>query len=256
MSRRTIVITADDFGRSAENNAGVMAAHRAGVLTTASLMVGEPGFPEALALARGDGSLAVGLHVCLSDGVPVSRPSDIPRLVGSDGRFPDNEQMLHRAVYSRAGRRQIRAEIAAQFETFAATGLVCDHVDVHRNSHMHPLVAIEIFRAAAARNIQFVRVPYDPVIERPRRAADPLRFGRTSVLRWLAAFYGLRFADRVIGRDWKDPARLAALIAVLPGGTSELFFHPVICEGDHMFRADLPVMLDGQVALALHNSRM
>lgn len=249
-----ICITADDFGRSSENNAGVLAAHRAGVITATSLMVGEPGCHEAVMIARENPTLRMGLHVCLSDGVPVSAPRDIPLLVERDGQFPDDERLLKKAVLSRAGRAQVRREVIAQFARFVYTGLTCDHVNVHRNSHMHPLVANEVFRAAASHGIKNVRIPFDPRIERPRRLADPLRYGRVAVLRRLARHYQVRWVDRVIGRDWTDPTRLVALINALPPGTTELFFHPVICDGEHMFKADLPVLLDDRVRNALRNN--
>jgi hypothetical protein len=248
---KRIIVTADDFGRSVENNEGVLAGYRAGVLTNASLMVAEPYFCEASTIAWQNPGLAVGVHICLSDGTPLSSPSEIPLLVGSDGRFPNNEQMLHAAVLSRAGRAQVRREVAAQFRTFFETGLVCDHVDVHRNSHMHPLVANEVFRAAASWHVPNIRIPYDPPIGRPRRLADPLRYGRVLVLRRLAASHEVTWLDRVIGRDWTDPVDLAALIIALPPGNTELFFHPVVCESDHPFRADLPALLDDRVRRAL-----
>ncbi|HEX3890348.1 MAG TPA: ChbG/HpnK family deacetylase, partial [Verrucomicrobiae bacterium] len=51
MSRR-LIVNADDFGLSSSVNAAVIRAHRQGILTTASLMVNEPGFDEAVKLAK------------------------------------------------------------------------------------------------------------------------------------------------------------------------------------------------------------
>ena len=49
---RRLIVNADDFGRSASINQAVVRAHQEGILTTASLMVNEPAFEEAVALAR------------------------------------------------------------------------------------------------------------------------------------------------------------------------------------------------------------
>src|ERR1051325_8571977 len=49
---RRLIVNADDFGRSSSINAAVIRAHREGILTSASLMVNEPAFAEAVALAR------------------------------------------------------------------------------------------------------------------------------------------------------------------------------------------------------------
>ena len=58
--RRRLILTADDFGLSPEVNAAVERAHREGVLTAASLMVGERAAPEAVEVARRNPRLAVG----------------------------------------------------------------------------------------------------------------------------------------------------------------------------------------------------
>ena len=62
---RRLIVNADDFGRSAAINQAVIRAHREGILTTASLMVNEPAFEEAVALARANPKLGVGLHLTL-----------------------------------------------------------------------------------------------------------------------------------------------------------------------------------------------
>ena len=49
-------------------NQAVIRAHREGILTTASLMVNEPAFEEAVALARENPRLGVGLHLTLLAG--------------------------------------------------------------------------------------------------------------------------------------------------------------------------------------------
>src|SRR5579885_3332619 len=76
-ARRRLVVNADDFGRSASINAAVIRAHREGVLTTASLMVNEPACAEALALARENPRLGVGLHLTLLMGRAALPPAEI-----------------------------------------------------------------------------------------------------------------------------------------------------------------------------------
>ncbi|PYI99964.1 MAG: hypothetical protein DME25_21765 [Verrucomicrobia bacterium] len=60
---RRLIVNADDFGRSRSINAAVIRAQREGILTTASLMVNEPASEEAVALARDNPRLGVGLHL-------------------------------------------------------------------------------------------------------------------------------------------------------------------------------------------------
>src|SRR5688572_26427983 len=63
-----LIVNADDFGRSQGINRAVEKAHRQGILTTASLMVNEPFCDEAVAVARQNQRLGVGLHLALCCG--------------------------------------------------------------------------------------------------------------------------------------------------------------------------------------------
>ena len=49
---RRLIVNADDFGASSEINAAVLRAHREGILTSASLMVGGAAFDEAVAIGE------------------------------------------------------------------------------------------------------------------------------------------------------------------------------------------------------------
>jgi predicted glycoside hydrolase/deacetylase ChbG (UPF0249 family) len=64
---RILIVNADDFGRSPGVNAGVVAAHEHGIVTSASLMVRWPAAVEAAAYARRRPSFAVGLHLDLGE---------------------------------------------------------------------------------------------------------------------------------------------------------------------------------------------
>ena len=57
-------------------------------------MVGEVGFEEGLRVARANPGLAVGLHLTLTDGVPVLPPRQIPSLTRKNGRFRDDMAAL------------------------------------------------------------------------------------------------------------------------------------------------------------------
>ena len=238
--RRAAIITADDFGLSAEVNAAVEQAHREGVLTAASLMPGERAVAEAVAIARRNPRLAVGLHLTLTDGRPVLPPERIPALIQPNGRFRDDMAGLGLTLaLSPAARAQLTAEIAAQFAAFRATGLPCDHLNAHRHFHLHPVIAALAFRAARRAGLRAVRIPWEP----PAliRAVDP--GARTQpralapfagLLRRLAARHGLAAADRVVGLAWSGAFtadRLAAILPLLPAGTTEIYLHPATTGG-------------------------
>src|SRR5476651_2669702 len=88
--KRRLIVNADDFGLSKSVNEAVVRAHRDGILTTASLMVNEPGFDEAVKLAKENPSLGVGLHLTLLCGKSALPPEKIPSLVNSRGEFSKN----------------------------------------------------------------------------------------------------------------------------------------------------------------------
>ena len=169
-----LIITADDFGLSEHVNAAVEEAHRRGVLSAASLMVGAPAAADAVERARRLPNLRVGLHVVLVDGDPVSERAHIPALVDRSGRLRNDLPRYGAALaMSPAARRQAAKEIAAQFEAFRATGLPLDHVNAHRHFHLHPVVAASIMtHRPALRHARAARPGRALAHRRGNRSAD------------------------------------------------------------------------------------
>jgi hopanoid biosynthesis associated protein HpnK len=144
-----LIVTADDFGLADEVNDAVETAHRQGILTAASLMVGAPAAADAVDRARRMPGLRVGLHLVLVEGRPVLPPERLPDLVDATAHFRTDMVRLGFDIFARPSvRRQVRAEIDAQFRAFQATGLALDHVNAHKHFHVHPTVASETIAAA------------------------------------------------------------------------------------------------------------
>ena len=156
-----LIVNADDFGRSTEINQAVVRAHREGALNSASLMVAGPAAEEAVELAHQNPALAVGLHLVAVDGDAALPPARIPHLLDNGGRFPDRPVQLGlRYAFSAAARCELKEEITAQFERFAASGLRLSHVDGHQHMHMHPAVydlMLPLAQKFGARRIRIVR---------------------------------------------------------------------------------------------------
>src|ERR1700738_1748690 len=87
---KRLIVSADDFGRDVAVNAAVDAAHRGGMLSTASLMVAAPAAADAVARARRLPGLRVGLPLVLVDGAPCLPASAVPALIRGDGAFDGN----------------------------------------------------------------------------------------------------------------------------------------------------------------------
>lgn len=247
---RRLIVNADDFGRSHSINEAVIRAHREGVLTSASLMVNEPDCAEAVALAKENPRLGIGLHLTLLCGHSALLREKIPGLANSKQEFSDNPVKVgFHYFFQRNLREQLRAEIHEQFARFRATGLTLDHVNGHLHLHLHPTV-FGILMADAEqlgiRRMRFTREPFwlDVPLARGRRlyrAAHALAF---FFLSWLARRQfvrrGLLHTPRVFGllqNDRVDEAYILKLLNVLPRGDSELYSHPSLDKFRHEFEA-------------------
>jgi len=168
---KRLVVTADDFGASVDVNRAVRRAHREGILTCASVMMGAAAVKDAVAIARAEG-VPVGLHLTLVDGRPVLPPERVPDLVDADGAF--RRGLVGPAVRlasSKRARRQAAAECEAQMEAFLATGLTLDHVNAHHHFHLHPFVLAIVVELARRYGAPAVRVPLEPGVPPYRCAA-------------------------------------------------------------------------------------
>jgi hopanoid biosynthesis associated protein HpnK len=241
--RRRLVVNADDFGRSHSINQAVIRAHREGILTSASLMVNEPACAEAVALARQNPRLGVGLHLTLLCGQAALPPAKIPGLVGTTGQFTNNPAGAgFRYFFQRSLREQLRAELHAQFEKFRATGLELDHVNGHLHLHLHPTVFDLLMQDAAQLGIQRIRLTFDPFRLNLRIASGHLAYRGLHVL----IFHSLaaRARPEIKRRGFKhtgsvfgllqnarvDEPYVRALLPELPPGDSELYSHPSLDE--------------------------
>lgn len=127
-------------------------------------MVAAPAAADAVARARLLPGLRVGLHLVLIDGEAVLPPGEIGGLVGADGRFTESQIGAGLGYFFKPGiRRQLAAEVRAQFEAFRATGLSLDHVNAHQHLHLHPTVARLVVEIGRAYGMRAVRLPSEPV---------------------------------------------------------------------------------------------
>ncbi len=195
-------------------------------------MVSAPAAPDAVARARGVPSLAVGLHLVVIEGTPTLPPHMIPDIVGADGRFPSDQLRLGVDYFFRPRvRRQLAAEIRAQFEAFRATGLVLDHANAHKHMHLHPTVGRLMLEIGRDYGLHAIRVPAEhafPGGPAQGTAASMLRRW-TALLRHQAQRAGVLCNDAVIGLGWTGQMtlpRVQAALAALGPGLSEMYFHP------------------------------
>lgn len=227
---------------STEVNDAIEEGHRQGILTTASLMIGAEAAFDAINRARRLPSLRVGLHLVVIDGPTVLSGADCKDTKG-DTR-PHLVRAGIRFFFSRKARRQLEAEIRAQFQAFQDTRLLLDHVNTHHHMHLHPTVLKILLKVGKEYGLRTVRLPYEPPI--PSWQAS-----RTALFRRLLTWFflypwiallksrlksqGVCSNDFVFGMNDSGGMNLnlfLRFLKYLPDGVTEVYFHPVICKID------------------------
>ncbi|MDB6018329.1 MAG: Hopanoid biosynthesis associated protein HpnK [Pedosphaera sp.] len=247
---RRLIVNADDFGRSHSINQAVFQAHREGILTTASLMVNEPAMDEAVALARENPRLGVGLHLSLLCGRSALAPQQIPGLVNLRGEFSDRPAAVGFRYFRQKNlRAQLREEILAQFQRFRATGLTLDHVNGHLHMHLHPTVFGILMAEAESLGIRHLRLTRDPFWLDARLSSGQwlYRASHAVIYRCLSGRALPELQRRSIKHTGKvfgllqnarvDETYISRLLPCLPPGDSELYSHPSLDEFKHEFAA-------------------
>ena len=185
---RQLIVNADDFGRSAGINRGVIETHEHGIVTSASLMVRWPAAAEAARYARERSALGLGLHVDLSE-----------------WSYRDNRwHAVYQLVAGEDG-DAVRAEVERQLARFRElVDADPDHLDSHH--HVHREEPVHSVLATLADEL-----------------GVPLR-GRGAV-RYCGEFYGRAKRHEPLP-DHVSVDGLISILRSLPAGVTELGCHP------------------------------
>ena len=140
---KRLIVNADDLGRTAGINQGIVDAHRRGVVTSATLMVNFPYAAAVPALSAANPGLGVGLHVALNG------------LTGASSR-----EVLDEA----------RAQLA-RFRTIMKRDPT--HFDSHHHSHREVPAALLALLTLGRETGRPVRAASPEVGERLRREGVP-----------------------------------------------------------------------------------
>ncbi|MBK5255067.1 MAG: ChbG/HpnK family deacetylase [Vicinamibacteria bacterium] len=202
---KRLIVNADDLGRTHGINTGVFAAHRRGIVTSATAMVNHEGVQEAARLSLENPRLGIGLHVALTGARTALPAASVPSLVDVSGLQPKKPDGL-----SGANPREITAEVAAQFERFVSVfGRRPTHLDSHHHSHRRP----DVFEAVCA----LARLEGLPVRNAGGAMADHLRTRALRTTDWFEE----GFFDQGV-----SVLNLVSLIEALPEGSTEMMCHP------------------------------
>ncbi len=243
-----LVVNADDLGVSRGATLGVLEAHRAGIVTSASLAVTTSHYEHALeACVRVSPHLGVGLHFTLTSGKPVCDARLVPLLVDTSGYF----RWRFTSLFAAAGVRgqvdlldQIETELDAQVGRLVGDGVRPDHINGERHVHLIPGIFERVANAARRHGIPYVRAGRDlgRRLVRPAHAAGMVLGGavvKSWLLTGLSARHrrllgnGVRSADYVASylHTGRTGLFLDQLLGLPPlSGVTEVMVHPGIPE--------------------------
>lgn len=246
---RRLIVNADDFGLTSGINRAVVDLHNAGALDSATLMASSPRFDEAVALAKQHGSLGVGCHVVLVDGVPVAEPASVSSLLNPTSNpnqpcfRPTLGAFVRDLFLGRISRVDVEREATAQILRLQHAGISVTHIDTHKHTHMFPAVLDAVTRAAAACGVHAIRNPFEPAWS-VRATPNPVPL-RMLQVRFLSGFRGhfLRLVQErefastdgclgVLATGSLDEGALRAILNRMPEGTWELVCHPAYMDDE------------------------
>jgi predicted glycoside hydrolase/deacetylase ChbG (UPF0249 family) len=204
---RLLIVNADDFGRSAGVDDGIVRAHREGIVTSATFMTNAPSTDHAASLARATPTLDLGVHLVLTYARPLSDPDRIRSLVREDGSFRPPTELLARRIDRNEALAEYRAQFARARELM---GHEPTHIDTHHWIHDHPALSWAV--CELARETGSAARTHTPKQRDEYRAK------------------GVRTPDHFT-RAFQHPghievADLLALLSRLDDGVTELMCHP------------------------------
>lgn len=149
---RLLIIHADDLGMSHSVNRATFAALENKWITSSSILVPCPWFPEAAAWARTHQDMDLGIHLALTSEWtmfrwgPVAGRDVVPSLLDQDGYLP----LLETTASAQAKPEEAERELRAQMDKAKAAGVKITHVDSHMGTLFRTAPLFELFRRIAA----------------------------------------------------------------------------------------------------------
>jgi len=130
---KLLIIHADDMGVSHSENAASIYTMEKGVVTSGSIMVPCPWFPEIAEYAKGHPDADIGLHLTLTSEWknykwgPVTSPDKIPSLLDEQGYFNSTTS----ALMKNGKAEEVERELRGQIERAIKFGINPTHFDPH-----------------------------------------------------------------------------------------------------------------------------
>ena len=159
-----VVINADDFGHDVATSDAILQAFRRGYITQTTLMTNMPDCERAVNEAKESGfGDRIGLHINLTDGIPLTEPIRSSRAFCDDNGKFDGSAVLQKRYflpYHISDASALAIEIEAQVKKYISLGLTLLHADSHHHAQTRLPIARVAMPILAKYGFRSVRRPY------------------------------------------------------------------------------------------------
>ena len=244
---KKLIVNADDFGYTRGVNLGIIRGCQQGIVTSTTLMANGNAFEDAVACAKANPQLGVGVHLVLVGGRCVAKPQEIRSLADAEGNLPASLGDLLRKLWAGSIEpNEIACELRAQIRRVIEAGIEPTHVDCHKHTHLQPQVMGQVAAVAGEFGIRRVRRPYEEFgtlfafaakgrASLRRVAAASLAHSTVAKFRRIAAARNFRTPDHFLGvaaTGTLDRGALLSMISSIGEGVTELMCHPGVCDAE------------------------
>jgi predicted glycoside hydrolase/deacetylase ChbG (UPF0249 family) len=214
---RVLIVHADDLGMSQSVNRATFEAFERGFITSASVMVPCPWFPEVARFARAHPQFDYGIHLVLNSEWtpyrwgPVSPRAAVPTLLDAEGYFPLLEDM----VVQQANPAEVERELRAQIQKAQAAGIPLTHLDTHMGTLLRSAQLFQVYLRIGAE--------FGLPVALVRPEAEPLPAGIVVPPGILLLDGSIQITPGVPRENWAKT--YYNMLAALPPGVYELVVH-------------------------------
>lgn len=223
-----LIVNADDYGYFRCVSRGILEAAVRGVVTATGVFANVPHLEEHAAWLRGCERLDVGVHLNLTDGVPLTDRLR-RKLSPWSGRFPRKFTMATAILSGAISATDVKAEWQAQIERCLAAGLPVRFLNSHEHIHLLPPLFRLVNTLANDYDIVHVRYPTS-TLGGELRSGSRLRSAIVDMLGMVNRRRMTTSPARFLGMECSGKLDLTCLETYIaracPGEVSELMCHP------------------------------
>ena len=226
---RLLIVNCDDVGMSHASNAAAIDGMENGSITSSTIMVPCPWFPEIAAYAREHPEADFGLHLTHTSEWkryrwgPVASKNEVPGLVDPQGYLWPNIE----AVYAHATPEQATIEARAQIQKALDAGIDITHLDSHMGTLQYDLRYYEVYRKLAREFNLSIRMASRKTLDAYLNAGS---------LRDQLDADGIVYPDYLIHGERQEGESIAdywkRILAALNPGVTELYIHAALAGGE------------------------